>query len=95
MAIELTPPFQANHAILQRISLRFNPEWNGSEWHTSPTDVDVSGGGFLAAGEDSATEAFVDVPFDDLPQQAKTLIQALLVIMEQHLAEKYQPEDTA
>lgn len=91
MTTTIVPPYHADEAVLNFIHIMYNPQWDGSKWHTDPTDINVEGHGFLASGELSVSQAGVVVPYADLPQQAHTLLQALLVIMEQHLAEKYQP----
>jgi hypothetical protein len=91
MATPIVPQVVADQAVLQRVSINYNPVWDGVNWVLTPTEISVAGAGILDnAGVGLPIQnASITIPASDLPAAGQTALQDLYGYIEEQMAALY------
>ena len=91
MATPIVPQVIANEAVLQRISVAYNPVWDGVSWVITPADITVQGNGTLTnvgIGE-SIQVSSISLLATDLPPAGQSALNELYQFIEEAMAAQY------
>jgi len=89
MAQPITPKYYADTCVLQNVSVQFKPEWDGTAWVLTPSEIIVFGKGELTETGTTVLQADIDMMATDLPAAGQTALQELYNFIETQLAAKY------
>jgi hypothetical protein len=86
MASPITPRNLVDEVVLSRLSIKYDPQWDGGAWTVVPAGIAVGGIGFLTEDEVGSGEYNIEIAFNDLPAGAQNAIQQLYVFIEDAMA---------
>ena len=89
MALPITPAFQADTVVLQRITIDYKPEWDGAAWILTPANISLQGIGQITSEDRSVANADIPLALLDLPAAGQTALQDLHTHVETAMQDKY------
>jgi hypothetical protein len=86
MGTPITPRALVDEVVLARITVLYDPQWDGANWTVDPAGILVGGSGFLTEDETGNGEYVMEIAFNDLPVGAQTALQQLYGFIEAEMA---------
>jgi len=93
MTVTISPPFSADSVVLENVTIKYDPVWNGSAWVIDPTAIVLFSYGILSDAVSGSRTSNINtsVPFANIPAGGQTALQNLFGFAEQLLADSVTP----
>jgi hypothetical protein len=89
MSTPIPPQFAIDSVLLQRVTIKYNPTWDGAAWVMTPAGIAVEGVGGAGALGAMVSGASIQLTAADLPAGGQSALQSLYSFIEQAIADQY------